>query len=503
LRAGYVGAAALEEKEDIMKSGIYFGTISVIFMGFIALPAAHAQPPEVQWSITYGGINGDVAYSVQQTSQGGYIFAGYTRSFGADSNDVYLVKTDSLGDTLWSRIYGGADIDEARSIDTTMDGGYIIAGWTYSFGAGNSDMYLLKTDSQGDTLWTRTYGGMTFDRGYSVQQTNDSGYVVVGNLGRYIYLVKTDNQGDTVWTNTYGIVSANENKAYSVQQTSDGGYIFAGATNLFETFWDVYLVKTDSMGDTLWTRTYGGADLDRAWSVQQSSDGGYIVAGEDPGGVYLLKTDILGHILWDRSYGGTCAYAIQETTDRGYIVAGYTWEFNPAGRFDIYLIKTDSQGDTLWTLVYRRADDELATSVRQTTDGGYIVAGHITDWYSPIDCLLLKTGPDTAVSGAPTIQWVSHPNNFILHAAYPNPFNPVTTIFYDVPVRGIVRVDVYNVLGQKTAELVNGIARAGRHSVSWDAGELPSGIYFVRMSARTPSGESGEFHQTRKVVLLK
>ncbi len=142
-----------------------------------------------------------------------------------------------------------------------------------------------------------------------------------------------------------------------------------------------------------------------------------------------------------------------------------------------------------------------------TNDGGYIVAGSSAIFIPPYsyltDAWLVKTGPDTAVSGAPSIQWVSHPNDFILYPAYPNPFNPTTTISYDLPVQGIVKVDIYNVLGQKTAELVNSINTAGRHQIYWDAGDLPSGVYFVRMSARIPSGEAGGFRQVRKMVLLK
>jgi hypothetical protein len=298
--------------------------------------------------------------SVQQTTDGGYIVAGDTRSFGAGGYDVYLIKTDSTGDTLWSRTYGGSYNDYGFSVQQTTDGGYIVAGITSSFGAGGYDVYLIKTDSLGDTLWTRTYGGSSNDDGSSVQQTTDGGYIVGGRTlsfgaGNFdVYLIKTDSIGDTLWTRTYG--GSQHDDEWSVQQTTDGGYIVAGFTYSFGAGQgDVYLVKTDSLGDTLWTRTYGGNQNDDMWSVsvRQTTDGGYIVVGVTGSvnvDVYLIKTDSLGDTLWSRTYGGPYYYddwgvAVQQTTDGGYIVAGYTESFG-AGDFDVMLTKLDSLGNT-------------------------------------------------------------------------------------------------------------------------------------------------------------
>ena len=258
------------------------------------------------WTRTYGGSSYDYGESVAQTSDGGYIVAGYTYSFGAGGYDVYLVKTDAVGDTIWTRTYGGFDVDFGYSVAQTSDGGYIVAGETYSFGAGGSDVYIVKTDAVGDTLWTRTYGGSDYDYGRSVAQTSDGGYIVAGYTASFgagswdVYLVKTDGLGDTIWTRTYG--GSDGDYSNSVAQTSDGGYIAAGYTSSFGAGYnDVYLVKTDAVGDTIWTRTYGGGNTDKGYSVAQTSDGGYIVAGytrsfgagEDD--VYLVKTDSLGY----------------------------------------------------------------------------------------------------------------------------------------------------------------------------------------------------------------
>jgi hypothetical protein len=251
---------------------------------------------------TYGGSGDDIGSSVQQTTDGDYIVAGSTYSFGTGSSDVYLIKTDPSGDTLWTRTYGGSDIDYGYSVLQTTDGDYIVAGETQSFGAGPGDVYLIKTDPSGDTLWTRTYGGNGHDWGQSVQQTTDGGYIVSGQTNSFgpgqadVYLIKTDAVGDTLWTRTYG--GSGRDYGSSVQQTTDGGYIVAGGTYSFGTGGkDVYLIKTDPSGDTLWTRTYGGSGDDIGSSVQQTTDGGYIVAGRTDsfgaGGydVYLIKTD--------------------------------------------------------------------------------------------------------------------------------------------------------------------------------------------------------------------
>jgi len=182
------------------------------------------------WWRTYGGTSTEWGYSAQQTSDGGYIVAGSTGSFGAGYRDVYLIKTNASGDTLWTRTYGGTDDDEGHSVQQTSDGGYVIAGETWSFGAGG-DVYLVKTNASGDTLWTRTYGGTSSDDGFSARQTSDGGYVIAGQTmsfgaGVDVYLIKTNASGDTLWTRTCG--GTNYDCGYWAQQTSDGGYVIAG-----------------------------------------------------------------------------------------------------------------------------------------------------------------------------------------------------------------------------------------------------------------------------------
>ncbi|MBA7605830.1 hypothetical protein ES703_12965 [subsurface metagenome] len=346
------------------------------------------QGPVTLWTRTFGGTGYDNGSSVQQTSDGGYIIVGRTTSFGAGGFDVYLIKTDANGNPSWTKTYGGENKDESYSVQQTLDGGYIIAGRTNSYGSGDYNVYLVKTDAKGDTIWTKTYGGEGDDFGGSVQQTNDGGYIIAGwtdsfgASGTDVYLIKTDANGDTLWAKTYG--GSNSDTGRSVQQTSDGGYIIVGATGSFGTGQRaVYLIKTDSDGNTIWTRTYGGEGLDSGHSVQQTSEGGYIITGSTSSygsgvvDVYLIKTNENGDTLWTKTYGGSNSdkgYNVRETSDVGYIIAGYTDSFG-AGEEDVYLIKTDNNGDTDWTKTYGGTYGDIGFSVQQTSDGGYIIVG--------------------------------------------------------------------------------------------------------------------------------
>jgi uncharacterized delta-60 repeat protein len=389
--------------------------LTTLFLCLLAVPALAQPGPHTLWTRTYGASDYDVAYSVQQTADGGYILAGWTASFGAGSNDFYVVKTDGQGDTLWTRTYGGSSDDEAFSVQQTADGSYILAGWTESFGAGSRDFYLVKTNSQGATLWTRTYGGSRDDRAFSVRRASDGGYIVAGYTYSFgvgtpsyanMYLVKTDGQGDTLWTRAYG--GSRWEEARCVQPTADGGHIVAGTTNSFgagtPSYSNFWLIRTNSQGDTLWTRTYGGGSNEYAYSVQQTADGGYIMAGYTQsfgaGSVdfYVVKTNNQGDTLWTRTYGGSSidwASSVQQTADGGYIVAGYTQSFG-AGYYDFYVVKTNGQGDTLWTHTYGGSGDDEAYSVQQTADEGYIVTGYTNSFGAGLyDFYLVRMGPES------------------------------------------------------------------------------------------------------------
>jgi hypothetical protein len=378
----------------------------------ITTVGAFAQvPPTTLWTRNYGGSNNDEAFSVVQTTDGGFIFAGSTNSYG--THGIYIVKIASTGDTIWTRTYGSNPPDEARVIRATTDGNYIITGTTGAVGGLWKDFCLLKINNAGDTLWTRIYSGFWSETAYDVRQTFDGGFIIIGttyhltNLYKNIFMVKTNSAGDTLWTRSYdrGLYY---DFAYSVVQASDGGYYIAGSTYISGApEADAYLIRTNSSGDTLWTRLYGGSAGEFFTSIEHTSDDSYILAGytysfgpgtPDSTNFYLVKINASGDTLWTRAYGGVLhdiAYSVQPTIDGGYIIAGRTDSFG-ATQSSIWVLKTTGTGDTLWSQTYGLGSGSEAYSIKQNTDHGYIIAGHtIPSGATFYDAFLVRLARDS------------------------------------------------------------------------------------------------------------
>ena len=363
-----------------------------------------AQPNTI-WIRTFGGINSDYGRSIQQVFNDGYIIIGTTASFG-DNNDVWLIKTDVQGNKEWDKTFGGSNDDFGSCIQQTIDGGYIIVGWTNSFGGGNNDAWLIKTDVQGNKEWDKTFGGNDTDIGYSVQQTIDGGYIITGwtrsfGLGNNdVWLIKTDVQGNEEWNKPLG--GNLFERGYSVQQTIDGGYIIAGWTNSFgDGNYDVWLIKTDTEGNEEWNKLFGGSDSDRGYSVQQTENAEYVITG------------------WTKSFGN--------------------------GNNDAWLIKVENP----------------IAKIKES----YI------------------------------------PHIFVFHQNYPNPFNPTTSLAYVLPKDELVNITIYDMMGRKIKTLVNDSQTAGYKSIQWNATNdrnepVSAGLYLYTIQA-------GEFRQTKKMILLK
>ncbi|HIO72810.1 MAG TPA: hypothetical protein EYN38_06875, partial [Flavobacteriales bacterium] len=314
----------------------------------------------VTFQIAYGGEEEEYGFAAQQTNDGGYIIAGTTKSYGFAQTlaDIYVIKTDSLGDTLWTRTYGETGNDYAKAIRQTADSGYIIVGHTESFGIGTSDdFYLLKIDAVGAIEWSKTFTQYSWssDYCYDIIQTADLGYALAGNSAYYGgYVIKTDAAGTVEWSSIIDDVDLR-----SILQESANEYIVAGSTTIDP--YNAVLLKIHPSTDSIvWSKQYGGFGRDYGTSLAKTSDGGYMIGGYSysfgTGGnpvALLIKTDGDGVLEWSKTYGGPegdYAYSVQQTTDDGYILSGETRSFGYGD--NILMVRTDSLGEVVWGRVF-------------------------------------------------------------------------------------------------------------------------------------------------------
>ncbi|MCH8904949.1 MAG: T9SS type A sorting domain-containing protein [Bacteroidetes bacterium] len=392
-------------------------SFALLFLLILATSSAFAQL--IRFQKTIGGFRNEETYRLRITSDGGFIIVGTTTSSGEGLTDIYLVKTDSDGNVQWVKTHGGTGKDWGRYVEQTSDGGYIITGFTESFGAGSQDVILLKTDSTGDFMWAKTFGGPNFERGYCVRETPEGDYLIAGFTESFgagssdAYVIKCNSVGDSIWTKTFGGITFDQ--VLYAEFTYDGKYIFSGRTNSFgagQT--DVYLIKTDTSGTILWQKTYGDYDWEEGYTVMETPDTNYIIHGRTvsntAGGsdVYLLKVDRYGTALWAKSYGGAeweASFDMDITQDGGYILCGYTESFGPllsdepnvngpegSDSSQMWLIRTDINGDTLWSRQYGGFLKDEGFAVRALSDGGFIAMGIERSFgVDSFDCHLVRT----------------------------------------------------------------------------------------------------------------
>ncbi len=314
---------------------------------------------DVKWSKTFGGIGWDCALSLCLTDDGGFVIVGYTESKGKGDKDIWLIKTDASGNEEWDKTFGDTAADYGYSIARTSDGGFIIVGYTESYGMGGRDVWLIKTDANGNKEWDKTFGGEDDDWGRWICLTEDGGYLIVGTTYSFgagdkdIWLIKTDANGNKEWDKTFGGASYEEGSC--IMPTNDGGFIITGVTCSYGAGGeDVWLIKIDANGNEVWSKTFGGIDDDRGWTVCQTDDGGFFIVGRTysygSGGrdVWIIKTDVNGNMEWNRTFGGInydAAYCGWQVKDGGYIIVGYTYSYGTDGSADIWLLKTNNTGD--------------------------------------------------------------------------------------------------------------------------------------------------------------
>jgi hypothetical protein len=381
--------------------------------------------PAVQWEKGLGGGGDDKAYTVQQTKDGGFIVAGTSNSKDGDVGknmggfDIWILKMDSLGNTQWKKTMGGSENDYVNYIQQTKDGGYIFAGSVLSNDgdiSGNHglyDVWVVKLNQSGVVLWQKTLGGASIDEVSTIKQTKDGGYVISGwtkssngdvseNLGGYDYwILKLNANGAIVWNRVLG--GSNDDRAYYIMQTRDGSYMVAGYSKSNDGNatgnhggYDMWLLKLSAEGDIVWQKSYGGGDDDGAFCIQETSDGGYIAAGfaksldgdvtenRNLTDYWIVKLASNGEIEWQKTMGGLnddYATSIQQTDDGGYIIVGQTNSIDGDvkrnhGSYDFWIVKLDEIGLVEWQKTVGKTEDDEAYHIQQTRDRGYIVAGY-------------------------------------------------------------------------------------------------------------------------------
>ena len=487
----------------------------------LCIGSAHAQlPPSIQWQWALGGSHVDQAHAIQQTADGGTIVAGYTGSNDGDvsgnhgGGDAWVVKLNDTGSIMWKKALGGSDFEWAYAIQQTTDGGYIVTGFAESNDgdiSGNHgawDAWVVKLSDTGSIMWQRALGGSAIDRAYAIQQTSDGGYIVAGSTvsndgdvsGNHGYtdawVVKLSDTGNIMWQKALG--GSNFDQAFAVQQTTDGGYIVAGDT--FSNDGDVsgnhglgdaWVVKLSGTGNIMWQKVLGGSDGDQAHGIQQTTDGGTIVAGytgSNDGDVlgnhgikdaWVVKLNDTGNIMWQKALGGSdfdLAYAIHQTTDGGYIVAGGSSSNDGDvsgihGLGDAWVVKLSDTGNIMWQKAMGGSIYDEAFAVQQTTDGSYLMAGatssndgDVSGNHGMDDAWVVKlssAGVGLEELGASLFNMMPNPSDGMVHLSIPSPLHDIQLTLTDALGREVMR------------QLMNG------SSLVLDLTDQPGGIYLL------------------------
>lgn len=338
----------------------------------------------------FGGAGIDRGIYVSPTSDGGYVAIGLSTSFGDGNENIYLVRTDAAGNELWSKTYGGAGTDNGWSVHESGDG-LILAGFTDSIGAGSFDCYLARADAEGVTQWSTTFGGPGSDRCWGVLPLGADGFALVGetaepNGAEDCYLIRTDASGNELWSQTFG--GDQSDRCFAIT-ASDDGFVLAGQTySEGAGDRDAWVIGTDASGNELWAHTFGGPESDVAHGVAPTGDGGFVVTGyttslaqeaDDP---YLIKLDAEGNVQWTRVIAMPgIAHTItgEQTTDGGFILGGFT-VLPESGLRSALLIKTEGTGRLVWSrdILPTTEGESFGYTVRATSDGGAVLTGHTT-----------------------------------------------------------------------------------------------------------------------------
>lgn len=439
------------------------------------------QAPDIVWSKSYGGSNFEEAFEVKQTPDGGFIVVGNTKSNDGDvsgfhgDQDFWVVKINAEGGIQWEKAFGGSDWEYAYSVDLTVDGGYVVAGTTYSTDGdvtlnphGDGDFWLIKLNSVGELQWEKSYGWLHNDEAYSVKQTIDNGFVLVGysEMGdNSSLIIKTDESGNVQWQSPYegGVF-------YSVIQIEDGSYIVGGSAGTDDGIF--FLVgKYSSDGEVVWFKVLENSQ-GFAESIIQTADGGYVVVGESDSN-NVVKLDQEGNVQWEKFIVGPQSnyakfYSVDLTLDGGYVIAGVDYSNNS----NLFIAKLNDLGELQWQKSMGGWDMDWANSVQQTSDGGYITAGitysndgDVNGNHGVSDFWVVKLGPDQLSTDEITQPTIS---------IYPNPVKEFLNFS-----EKLQNIEIHSIHGKRLMQKGSGL--------NIDVSVLPSGAYILK--AQNQKGE--------------
>lgn len=508
--------------------------LTSIFLFLIYSALAAQSAPSIEWQKALGGTHGESANAVQQTSDGGYIVAGNSMSNDGDvtgnhgGGDYWIVKLNPAGGIQWQKTLGGSNVDDAQSIRQTTDGGYIIAGSSNSGDGdisgnhGNYDYWIVKLDSNGNMQWQKSLGGSSMDMAQSIQQTSEGGYIVAGSSssndgdvsgnhgGGDYWILKLDINGNIQWQKSLG--GSSSEQVNSVQQTFDGGYIIAGTTvstdgDITVSYGnnDFWVVKLDSGGNMQWQKTLGNIGDNIGYYAQQTFDGGYIAVGTSfnssnlESGLpdyWVIKLSNNGTIEWDKYFGGSFhdnAITIRQTPEWDYIVAGWTASNNGQvtnhhGNLDYWIIKLDSSGNLKWEKTLGGPDFDYLTALELTADNGYIVSGStgstsgdVTGHHGMIDAWIVKLSPEQL--GIPENQQRHKPN------LYPN---PAKEFFYLDHLPRESTISITDMSGRKLFS-----QKYNEEKIKISTSAFMEGLYMVQVKNRE------EIILTKKITIIR
>ncbi len=513
----------------------------ILFLTLLCLlsESLFAQAPSKQWDKTFGGISDDALSSVKQTTDGGYI-AGGSSLFGAGSRGGYdysAMKINANGVKQWSRRFGGSADDKLTCLQQTTDGGGILGGSSLSGISGDKtqaswgsyDYWVVKLNSNGIKQWDKRFGGKDIDYLNSLQQTTDSGYILGGyswsgksgnkkwpSWGKADYwIVKIDANGEKQWDKRFG--GADFDELTSLQQTTDGGYILGGysyygisgdKTENGQGNCDYWIVKIDASGIKQWDKRFGGVDYEHLYSIRQTADGGYILGGDSRSDVsgdktqtsrgnydyWIVKIDANGNKKWDTRFGANnyeTLTSLEQTTDGGYILGGESQSGiggdkteDSRGLSDYWIVKINSNGIKQWDARYGGDSNDFLYSVEQTTDGGYILGGSSSSGISgdktqsnvgEYDFWVVKLSAAFSPDNLPNDKIAKEINNNkeLIFTIYPNPGK---NILY-VKGNNLQQIQIFNI-NNKMLLSKNIMSES---VISIDISSLTKGMYWVEM----------------------